>query len=115
MGHLLLDSALSPSLPPTAEIEMTNTTRLLVLALVAAVVLAVDYEGMCRNVQPGLWVRDDTDCMRAHQCGFEGEITQSVKCNKSQVWSKLASACVWEWDPERDDCNGQPMVPIPSE
>ena len=53
--------------------------------------------------------------MVAHQCGFDGEITQSVRCNASQVWSKMASSCVWEWDPDRDDCNGSPQVPIPSE
>lgn len=59
--------------------------------------------------------RDPQDCMVAHQCGFDGEITQSVRCNASQVWSKMASSCVWEWDPDRDDCNGSPQVPIPSE
>nr|KAG5711534.1 hypothetical protein BaRGS_025961 [Batillaria attramentaria] len=60
-------------------------------------------------------VRDPNDCMVAHQCGFDGEISQSVKCNASQVWSKLASSCVWEWDPDRDDCNGSPPVAIPND
>ncbi len=79
--------------------------------------LAADYlydERICVNIQPGLWVRDNQDCMIAHQCGFDLEVVQSIKCNSSQVWSKLASACVWEWDPDRDDCNGNPSVPIPS-
>ncbi|KAK7503679.1 hypothetical protein BaRGS_00005218 [Batillaria attramentaria] len=89
-------------------------------AVVVAVVCvgAVDYfydTDLCGNIQPGLWVRDPNDCMVAHQCGFDGEISQSVKCNASQVWSKLASSCVWEWDPDRDDCNGSPPVAIPSE
>ncbi|XP_067664938.1 probable chitinase 10 [Haliotis asinina] len=91
-------------------------SRLFGLVVVfVACALAADYfadERTCLNIQPGLWVRDETDCMVAHQCGFDGEIVQSVRCNASQVWSKLASACVWEWDPDRDDCNGSPQVPI---
>lgn len=88
----------------------------LIVAFVACA-LAADYfadERACLNIQPGLWVRDENDCMVAHQCGFDAEIVQSVRCNASQVWSKLASACVWEWDPDRDDCNGSPQVPIAS-
>lgn len=68
-----------------------------------------------RMVSSSFQRRDPQDCMVAHQCGFDGEITQSVRCNASQVWSKMASSCVWEWDPDRDDCNGSPQVPIPSE
>ncbi|KAK6179899.1 hypothetical protein SNE40_012150 [Patella caerulea] len=87
------------------------------LAIVSCI-LAADYyydEIVCQNVQPGLWARDDRDCMVAHQCGFDGEVIQSIRCNASQVWSKLASACVWEWDPDRDDCNGSPQVPLPND
>ncbi|XP_064609460.1 uncharacterized protein LOC135473537 [Liolophura sinensis] len=65
----------------------------------------------CDDVHPGLWVRDNNDCQIAYQCDYDGKISQQVKCNASQIWSKLASACVWEYDPERDDCNGQPMQP----
>ncbi|CAL1538774.1 unnamed protein product [Lymnaea stagnalis] len=67
---------------------------------------------ICENIQPGLWVRDTVDCTIAHQCGFDMEVIQSIQCNASQVWSKLASACVWEWDPDRDDCNGRPQTSI---
>ncbi|KAL8560940.1 hypothetical protein ACOMHN_019924 [Nucella lapillus] len=69
----------------------------------------------CGDIHPGLWRRDTHDCQIAHQCGFNGEITQSIQCNASQVWSILSSACVWEWDPDRDDCNGTPQVPIPND
>uniref|UniRef100_A0A0B7ABL8 Chitin-binding type-2 domain-containing protein n=1 Tax=Arion vulgaris TaxID=1028688 RepID=A0A0B7ABL8_9EUPU len=67
---------------------------------------------ICENVQPGLWVRDTVDCTISHQCGFDMEVIQSIQCNSSQVWSKLASACVWEWDPDRDDCNGRPHTAV---
>ncbi|XP_036359689.1 uncharacterized protein LOC118763859 [Octopus sinensis] len=67
---------------------------------------------ICDTIQAGQWVRDTQDCTVAHQCGFEGEIAQSTHCNTSQVWSNLAHACVWEGDPDRDDCNGNPHVPI---
>lgn len=69
-------------------------------------------QNICGTVQAGQWVRDPQDCTVAHQCGFEGEIAQSTHCNTSQVWSNLAHACVWEGDPDRDDCNGNPHVPI---
>ncbi|XP_070207427.1 uncharacterized protein [Littorina saxatilis] len=95
-----------------------SKTLALVVALVAVVVVAQDYyydSELCQNVQPGLWKRDPQDCMVAHQCGFDAEITQSVRCNASQVWSKLANSCVWEWDPDRDDCNGSPQVPMPNQ
>ena len=69
-------------------------------------------QNICGNVQAGQWVRDTQDCTVAHQCGFEGEIAQSTQCNTTQVWSNLAHACVWEGDPDRDDCNGNPHVPI---
>jgi len=91
----------------------------LVLACLACVTVGEDYNyydtDLCSNVHPGLWIRDPSDCMVAHQCGIDRVVTQSVKCNASQVWSKLASACVWEWDPDRDDCNGSPQVPIPND
>ncbi|XP_076465719.1 protein obstructor-E-like [Babylonia areolata] len=86
--------------------------------LVVVVVVAEDYyydPEFCGNIHPGLWRRDPQDCSVAHQCGFNGEVSQSVRCNASQVWSVLASACVWEWDPDRDDCNGSPQVPIPND
>uniref|UniRef100_A0A0B7ABV8 Chitin-binding type-2 domain-containing protein n=1 Tax=Arion vulgaris TaxID=1028688 RepID=A0A0B7ABV8_9EUPU len=70
---------------------------------------------ICENVQPGLWVRDTVDCTISHQCGFDMEVIQSIQCNSSQVWSKLASACVWEWDPDRDDCNGRPHTAVHDE
>lgn len=90
----------------------------MVTSLVVVAVIAEDYYyelELCGNVHPGLWMRDPQDCMVAHQCGFDGEVTQTIKCNASQVWSKLASSCVWEWDPDRDDCNGSPQVPLPND
>ena len=95
---------------------MDRSVVVLLLGIVACAIAADYYfdERTCLNIQPGLWVRDEKDCTVAHQCGFDAEVIQSIRCNSSQVWSILASACVWEWDPDRDDCNGRPAQPIPS-